>query len=326
MNSFHHKKVLVAGGTGLIGTFLVELLLERCATVKIVSLDDKNLANQNAEFLQLDLTDFENCRRVCRGMDYVFNLLCVKGSPATVRTYPATLFDTNLLLDVNLLRAAQIEEVRGFLITSSLAVYAHSQIAHEDSVWNTFPSENDRFAAWAKRMGELQAEAYRIEYGWNRISIARPANTYGPFDDFESEGAMVVPSIIRRVVCGENPLHIRGDGSEVRDFIHARDVARGMLMLAEQEVQEPVNLGSGRGVSIRELVSCICDQAEVTYDVVWDTSHKAGDKSRVLNTNRARSLGFNPTITLESGIRETIEWYRNNRCHNIRRFDSFKNK
>lgn len=315
--SFKGKRVLVAGGTGLIGIPLVRLLIEEGAEVRVVSLDDPIRAHPQAEFWRRNLLEPQNCRIACRDMDFVFNLLCVKGSPATVRTKPATLFETNLLLDINLLRAAFQAGVQGYLLASSLAVYAQGQ-NKEDSVWETHPSKNDWFAGWAKRMGELQAEAYGQEHGWEAISIVRPANTYGPYDDFDSEGAMVVPSLIRRVVNGENPLRVRGDGSEIRDFLYAEDVARGMLLVARQGVREPVNLGSGTGVSIRKLVEAITQSAEISPEVVWDLSQKAGDPVRVLDTERAESLGFRPRVGLEEGIAKTMRWYRNHRNENTR--------
>ena len=132
------------------------------------------------------------------------------------------------------MEAARRCGVDRFLYTSSIGVYSPSEIFHEDDVWNTFPSPNDRFAGWAKRMGELQAEAYAIEYGWERISIVRPANVYGPFDNFDPGSAMVIPSLINRATSGENPLLVWGDGSQIRDFVHADDVARGMLVVVEK--------------------------------------------------------------------------------------------
>ena len=109
------------------------------------------------------------------------------------------------------------------------------------------PSENDKFPGWAKRVGELQAEAYAIEYGWKKVSIVRPANIYGPYDNFDPANSMVVPSLIRRALAGEDPLTVWGDGSPIRDFIHAEDVARGMMLAVEKGVTEPINLGSGTG-------------------------------------------------------------------------------
>ncbi len=322
---FAGKRVLVAGGTGLIGTPLVELLLKEGARVRVAALDDASRAHPETEYMNRNLLDFKYCLEVCSGQDYVFNLLCVKGSPVTVNMYPATLLETNLLLDINLLSAAQKQGVRGFLFTSSLGVYAHAEVSHEDAVWQTMPSPNDRFAGWAKRMGELQVEAYRKQYSWNAISIVRPTNTYGPFDDFESEGAMVIPSLIRRAVSGENPLIVRGDGSEIRDFAYSEDVAKGMMLVAKKEFEEPVNLGSGIGYSIRDAVSAVADNVSPKPEIKWDMSQKAGDQKRILDIARARSIGFAPSVSLSEGIARTVAWYKENKDrHSKTRYDIFR--
>ncbi|TSC71357.1 MAG: GDP-L-fucose synthase, partial [Parcubacteria group bacterium Gr01-1014_70] len=170
------------------------------------------------------------------------------------------------------------------------------------------PSPNDWSGGWAKRMGEVHAEACRKQYGMN-VSIVRPANTYGPWDDFWSSAAMVVPSLIRQAV-DEGVITTNGDGLAIRDFIYARDVARGMLLAAKMGIAQPVNLGSGTGVSIRDLVDAIAANVALKSEVIWDTMPSPGDRIRVLDTARAREmLGFEPQISLESGIRETIEWY-----------------
>lgn len=326
MFNFEGKKVLVAGGTGLIGTQLVELLLQEGARVWIVSLDNPERANPRAEFLALDLCNPFNCMMACDGIDYVFNLICVKGSPEAVTKYPAKFFDGNLLPDVQLLRAARMCGVKGFLFTSSLAVYAPAEMFIEDSVWdreNPYPSRNDWFAGWAKRICELQVEAYRKEFNNQHLSIVRPANTYGPYDDFWTEGAGVIPSLIRRVMQGTNPMVAFGDGSNIRDFIYARDVARGMLLVAKLGIEDPVNLGSGMGYSIKKILEVIIEKSGVAVEVQWDTSRPSGDKKRVLDTARACVLGFEPSVSLEEGIAETIAWFRAHKEKGLTRFNPF---
>ena len=160
-------------------------------------------------------------------------------------------------------------------------------------------------------MGELQAEAYAIEYDWKEISIVRPANVYGKFDTFDHENAMVVPSLIKRAIeSGNKPLYVWGDGTAIRDFIYARDVAKGMIFAMENEVYEPVNLGSGTGVTIRELVEVIVRCLGNQCDIEWDTSKPGGDKQRILDVSRMKNYGFEPETSLEEGIAETIEWYK----------------
>ena len=319
---FQGKKVLVAGGTGLIGIPLVEMLLAQGAQVRIASLDDPSRANPKAEFLRLDLTRLDNCLKACDGMDYVMNLLCIKGSPAVTNVRPASFFTPMILFNTCLMEAARQCKVQGYLFTSTIGVYSPAEVFYEDEVWKTFPSPNDRFAGWAKRMGELQVDAYRIEYNWKNITIVRPANVYGPYDNFDSINAMVVPSLIKRAL-NENPLTVWGDGSSERDFIHARDVARGMLLAMEKAPGQILNLGGGRGFSIKELVETIVAQLDVKPKVVWDVTKPAGDKKRIMDISRARAIGFEPQMSLAEGIKDTMAWYKQNSHQTGKRYDVF---
>jgi GDP-L-fucose synthase len=236
---------------------------------------------------------------------------------------PASFFVPTLMFNTNMMEAARQCDVRGYLFTSTIGVYGPAEVFHEDDVWKTFPSENDRFAGWAKRMGELQAEAYQIEYGWDRVSIVRPANVYGPFDNFDPHNAMVIPSLIRRAVDGENPLVVWGDGSPVRDFIHAKDVARGMLLVIAKGEKRPLNLGSGVGVSIREIVDIIVSALKSKPKVVWDTTKPSGDRKRLMDISRAQCLGFRPMVPIREGIKEVIAWYQENKDIVAQRYNVF---
>lgn len=320
------KKVLVTGGTGLIGRPLVEMLIELGAKVRIASLDDPSRAHPEADFKHVNLMNFENCMQVCEGMDYVFHLAGIKGSPAMTSKKPASFFVPTILFNTNMMEAARQCGVKKYLFTSTIGVYSPAEIFYEDDVWKTFPSENDRFAGWAKRMGELQAEAYKIEYGWNEIAVVRPANVYGPYDNFDPENAMVIPSLIKRALDGENPLIVWGDGSPIRDFIHAKDVARGMLIALEKGTGKPINLGSGIGVSIKEIVEIIVNNMKIKPKVVWDTSKPSGDKKRLMDMYRAKALGFEPTISIEEGIKEVMDWYQKNRDIVDKRYNVFTKK
>lgn len=321
---FKKKNVLVAGGTGLIGRPLVQMLLERGARVRVVSLDDPSLAPPGTEFLRLDLTDPNNCVQACDGMEHVFQLCGVKGSPAVSTTRPASFITPTVLFSFHLLEAARRCRVKRYLFTSSIAVYSPAEVLTEDDVWHTFPSPNDRVPGWAKRLCEMQVESYRVEYGWDGLTIVRPANTYGPYDNFDLQNAMVVPSLIKRAVEGENPLRVWGDGTARRDFVHARDVAAGMLTVFERGCDKPVNLGSGVGTSIRDLVNIITALVHPRPTVEWDTSRPTGDALRVMDMSRARSLGVTQSVTLEEGIRETLEWYVAHRGSGAQRYDVFR--
>ena len=320
---FNNKNVLVTGGTGMIGQPLVEMLILMGAHVRIASLDESSQAHPDADFMKIDLRFFDQCLNACKDMDYVFNLVGVKGSPSMTAKQPASFFVPTLQFSINMMEAARRQMVQKYLFTSSVGVYEPAEVFFENDVWKTFPSQNDRFAGWAKRMGELQAEAYRIEYGWNDIYIVRPANVYGPWDNFDPSNAMVIPSLIKRATDGENPLTVWGDGSAIRDFIHARDCAKGMIQVFEQGIIEPVNLASGTGISICEIVETLVPMIEPQPEVVWDISKPSGDSRRVLDTARAKSYGIRPQISLKDGICETLDWYLANKDKGDNRYNSF---
>lgn len=327
MHFYQGKKVLVTGGTGLIGRPLVELLLAAGAEVTIVSLDDPCRAPQGVIFKQADLREFSNCMDLAKGMDIVFQLAGVKGSPAMTAKRPASFYVPTITFNTNMMEAARRNKVDRYLYTSSVGVYAPAEVFYEDDVWQTFPSPHDRFAGWAKRMGELQAEAYKIEYNWHNISIVRPANVYGPYDNFDPENAMVIPSLINRALSGENPLTVWGDGSPIRDFIHARDVAKGMMLAIEKGINVPINLGSGSGVTIKTIAEIVAANIPgKKIAIVWDTSKPKGDAKRLMSMERAHSYGFQPTISIEEGIKETIAWYLENQASLGLRYNAFTEK
>lgn len=306
---FKDKNVLVTGGSGMVGRYLTQMLVQQGATVTVASLDKDGPAG--CKFVCADLTDFQTCMSLCKNMDYVFHLAGIKGSPLMVKNKPATFFVPMLMFNTNMMEAAMRNKVKWYLYTSSIGVYNPVSVISEDDVWNTMPSRNDWFAGWAKRMGELQAEAYKIEKGWDCVSIVRPAAIYGTHDNFGPD-AMVIPSLIWRVCHGENPLVVWNTGEQVRDFIHAEDVARGMLFAVENKITKPLNLGSGTGVKIKELVETIVKNVNPMPEVTWDLTKPGGDQMRVLNTSLAKSLGFETKITLEDGIKATIDWYMGN--------------
>jgi GDP-L-fucose synthase len=223
----------------------------------------------------------------------------------------ASFFVPHLLMNTLMMEAARQAGAERYLYTSSIAVYHPTDVFVEDRAWDGPPHHTDRYGAWAKRMGELQAEAYREEYGWDRIAIVRPANVYGPYDNFDPKTAMVVPALISRVAAGENPLVVWGDGSAVRDFIYSRDCAEGMLLALEKGADcTPINLGSGKGASIRELVDAVVAAFDDPPDVKWDTTKPSGQSVRLMDITRAREmLGFTPRTSLVQGIQETLAWY-----------------
>ena len=305
---FKNKKVLITGGSGMIGRQLVKLLQNESANVYVADLNQP-IHMSNIHFKNADLTDYKSCLEACKGMDYVFNLVGIKCSPKVIQERPADIMTPMLQFNTNMMSAAMKSDVKWYLYTSTVGVYGEAEIFKEENVWKSFPSKHDWFGGWAKRMGELQAEAYAIQNGKANVSIVRPANVYGPYDNFDTDNAMVIPSLIRKAHENEF-LSVWGDGSPIRDFIYSEDVARGMLHMVKNKVTEPVNLGSGTGITIKELATTIA--SELGREIKWNVDKPMGDKIRLFDTNRAESYGFKPKTKLEDGISNTVRWFLDN--------------
>jgi GDP-L-fucose synthase len=319
---FNNQKVLVTGGAGMIGRQLVKKLVLKGAKVTIADLTEPEHLPFNVDFVKTDLRNFNSCLEVCKGKDYVFHLAGVKGSPLMCMNQPVDFMVPMLQFNTNMTQAAFESDVKWYLFTSSVGVYAPSEIFYEESVWGSFPSPNDIYAGWAKRIGELQTETYKKQYGWDRISIVRPANVYGPYDNFNPANAMVVPSLIRKAQ--ENDvLDVFGDGSPIRDFIYAEDVAEGMIFTVENKITEPVNLGSGEGNSIKELVELVIKHSGKDIDVKWYTDIPSGDKQRLMSMNKMNKYGFKSHTSLEEGVKKTTEWFLNNKDILDKRYNPF---
>jgi GDP-L-fucose synthase len=303
---FKDQKVLVTGGNGMIGRQLVKLLLERGAKVYVADLNKADLPEEVVH-LKIDLRQFNDCVSACEGMDYVFNLVGIKCSPKVTMEQPFDIMGPMMQFNTNMIEAAlTTPNVKWFLYTSTVGVYTPAEIFYEDDVWNGYPSRNDWYGGWAKRMGELQCEAYEKQHGEGKCSIVRPANVYGPFDNFDPKNSMVVPSLIRKAY--ENDIiEVWGDGSSIRDFIHAKDVALGMLFAVENKITKPLNLGSGTGVTIKQLADTVANY--FNKPIQWLTDKPAGDAKRIFSMERANEYGFYPSVSLEDGVRDAIEWF-----------------
>lgn len=315
-NFYKRKKVLVAGGTGTIGICMVNRLLQYGCDITVASLESKEFAEKlfgkKVKFIQTDLTDFENCLKVTKRKDLVFNLLGIKGSVGIGLTKTASFLVPMLRFQTNLMDASFKNDVNGFLFTSSICAYPQSDNPKtEESVWDGQPKQNDRIPGLAKRIGEVQAESYVLEYNWQAPKIVRPSNVYGPYDDFNPKTAQVIPALIARMANGENPIKIWGDGSAIRDFIFVDDVVEGMLIAFEKAPPAvPVNLGTGKGVTIKKVAKTISNFVPVKPKIEWDNNKPTGDPIRILSIERAeRLLGFKAETTLEEGIKKTVEWY-----------------
>jgi len=318
---FKDKNILVTGGSGMIGRQLVTILLAEGASVHVADLNKPINMSEKIIYHNVDLKDLNNCKEVCRNMDFIFNLVGIKCSPKVCLERPAEIMGPMMQFNTNMLEAAMIANVEWYLYTSTVGVYEPAEELFEDDVWKTQPSRNDWYGGWAKRMGELQCQAYEKQYGKGRCSIVRPANVYGPYDNFDPENAMVIPSLIRKGY--ENDiLEVWGDGSPIRDFIHCRDVANGMVHLVKNNTTVPVNLGSGSGISIKQIAEIVSKRFD--KEIVWLADKPMGDKRRVFNVDRAKDLGFNATVSLEDGINETIDWFLKNKDIIDDRYNVFK--
>ena len=318
---FKNKNILVTGGSGMIGRQLVSLLLLEDANVHVADLNKPINMSNKIKFYNIDLKDYKNCKDVCKNMDYVFNLVGIKCSPQVCLEKPAEIMGPMLQFNTNMLEAAMLEKVKWYLYTSTVGVYEPAEVLYEDDVWKTQPSKNDWYGGWAKRMGELQCQAYEKQYDEGKCSIVRPANVYGPFDNFDPENAMVIPSLIRKAH-DNDILEVWGDGSPIRDFIHCRDVAKGMIHFVKNKVTDPINLGSGSGISIKQIADII--SRRFNRKITWLSEKPMGDHRRVFDTKRAEKNGFKADISLEEGINETIDWFLENKEIIDKRYNVFK--
>ena len=321
LKSFVGRNVLVTGGTGLIGRQVVDILRDAGAKVKIVSLD-RIKVDERAEHIFGDLRSFEFCQDVTKDMDFIFHLAGIKGSVEVTKAKPASFFVPLLMMNTNILEACRINEVQKVVYTSSIGAYASAEIFKEAE--NLEGSPMDMFPGWAKRMAELQIQAYRIQYGLDNFSIVRPCNVYGPGDNFDPNSAMVIPSLMYRIYHKEDPVVIWGDGSAIRDFAYSRDVAEGVILALYYGTKSHfVNLGSGRGYSIKELVETL--HSFIDFNYKFDPAKPSGAPKRVMDISLARRLiHYDPTTTLLDGLKQTWNWYVNNQDEYLNKVNYFK--
>lgn len=321
LRSFLGRNALVSGGTGLIGRQVVEILCNAGAAVSLVSLD-KIRVNKKAKHIFGDLTSFEFCQDITRGMEFVFHLAGIKGNIDVTTAKPASFLVPLLMMNTNILEACRINEVRKVVYTSSIGAYASAEVFEETE--NPDGPPMDMFPGWAKRMAELQIQAYQIQYGLDNFSIVRPGNVYGPGDNFDPNSAMVIPSLMYRIYHKEDPVLIWGDGSAIRDFAYSRDVAEGVILALYHGTGTGfVNLGSGQGYSIRELVKTL--NSFIDFNYKFDTTKPSGFPKRVMNISLAKKLiHYNPTTSLRDGLKETWNWFVKNQDEYLNKMNYFK--
>ena len=289
-----NKSALVIGASGMVGTALMKVLGRSKTYFKIKGVD-----------IETDMTIKSNTE-IIKDYDHIYHLAGKKGSPQTAKERPADYLPM-LQFDANIIEAVGKYKPEWFLYTSSIGVYPPMEVYEEDKVWHEVPSENDKIPGYIKRMGELGCYAIRATYGYENISIVRPANIYGPNDNY-GKNSMVIPALIKKGH-EDDVINVWGDGSPTRDFIYCEDVARGMLHMVENKVNDTVNLGSGEGVKISDIANTIGRHFD--KEVKYDKSKPNGDMKRLMSMKRANDYGFKPTTSLDGGIQKTIDWYLN---------------
>ncbi|MGE3538408.1 MAG: NAD-dependent epimerase/dehydratase family protein [Candidatus Tectimicrobiota bacterium] len=323
LETFHKRNVLVTGGTGLIGRQVVQILAHAGACVRVVSLDKINVHPQ-AEHVFGDLTSFEFCKQVIQGTDYVFHIAGIKGSVEVTKSRPASFFVPLLMLNTNVLEACRLNKVQKVVYTSSIGAYASAEVFKETDEDLVEGPPMDMFPGWAKRMAEKQIQAYKIQYNLDNFAIVRPCNIYGPGDNFDPSNAMVIPSLMARIYHKEDPVLIWGDGSAIRDFAYSEDVAKGVILaLYHGTGSRYVNLASGQGCSIKELVETL--HSFLSFNYQFDISKPSGFPKRVMDISLARELlGYNPTTSLREGLQKTWEWYMHNYDEHLQKLNYFR--
>lgn len=307
MINWSKKNVLVTGGSGFLGSFLIDCLRQKNA---------KKIITPNS--MECDLRDISSCRAVVRDVDVVFHLAAKVGGIGLNLEKPAELFYDNLIMGIQLINEAKQAGVEKFLALGTICSYPKFATIPftEDSIWDGYPEETNAPYGLAKKMLLVQSQAYRRQYGFNSI-VVFPTNLYGPRDNFDPSVSHVIPALILKVhqakLSNSSSFAVWGDGSPTRDFLYVEDAAAGILRAAEiYEGEEPINLGSEQEISIKELIYKIVDLMDYDGEIVWDTSKPNGQPRRCVSNRRARELiGFRPAVTIDEGLRRTISWFEN---------------
>ena len=318
-----NKRVIVTGGSGFLGSFVVEKLRQRGALEIIVPhYEDYDL--RNIEAIQRLFDDLEASHTVKPSTPKIETLLihlaALAGGIGANRARPAEFFHDNLMMGVPLMHEAWKRGLYKFVAIGTICAYPKFTPLpfKEENLWDGYPEETNAPYGLAKKMLLVQAQAYRDQYGFNAIYLL-PVNLYGPRDNFNLKTSHVIPALIRKYIeaqeRGDAEVVVWGDGSPTREFLYVEDAAEGILLAAERyNGREPVNLGSGNEISIRDLAEMIARLTGFQGKLIWDTTKPNGQPRRALDISRAEKyFGFKAQMSFEEGLRRTIAWYRENK-------------
>ncbi len=315
---FEDAKVLVAGGTGFIGSNLVKKLISLGANVKSTYHKRKPVVDE-IKYIKCDLLNMDDCKTAVSDMDYVFMCAASTAGAAVISSNPLAIVTPNIIMNAQMLEASYFENIKKFIFISSNAVYPPigNRPVKEDEVFNGDPHDVYFGGGWMKRYTEILCRLYSEKLkNPMRTVVIRPSNVYGPGDDFDFETSHVMAATIRKVVERHNPIEIWGDGNDVRDLIYIGDFIDATILAAEKiDTFDPVNIGYGKGYSIKEILQMVIeiegfDNARITYN----SSKPSMIPIRLIDIGKAEKLlGFKPKINIKEGIKKTIEWYKTNR-------------
>jgi len=308
---WQNKRICVTGGAGFLGSFVLEGLKQRGATeVFVPKIEEYDLVKLPDILRMLDASR----------PDIVIHLAALAGGIGANRARPADFFYINIMMGVQLMHEAWKYGATKFIAIGTVCAYPKFTPVpfREENLWQGYPEETNAPYGLAKKMLLVQAQAYREQYGLDAIYLL-PVNLYGPHDNFDLQTSHVIPALIRKCVeaqeRGDEEVVLWGDGSPTREFLYAGDAADGILTATEfYDGVEPVNIGSGQEISIKNLAELIARLTGYTGRLVWDTSKPNGQPRRALDTSRAAEyFGWRASTPFEEGLRQTIAWYRENR-------------
>lgn len=303
-----NKSVVVTGGNGFLGSRIVSILKEKGA--------QEILIPNSAE---CDLRQKENCSEITKGADIVFHIAGKVGGIGLNQEKPGELFYDNLIMGVNLIEEARKNSVEKFIALGTVCSYPKftSIPFSEDSIWDGYPEETNAPYGLAKKMLLVQSQAYRQQYNFQSIMVI-PTNLYGPGDNFDENSSHVIPALIKKIFHAKknnlNIISVWGDGSPTRDFLYVDDAANGIILAAEKyNKSTPLNLGSEVEISINDLIKKLFQLMNVYFQIQWQTEKPNGQPRRCVSNELAKKeIGFEPKTSLDTGLKQTIEWYESN--------------